>query len=112
MVLRLAASVRGAVTLGFGAPPLVGGASPSGRGAPGGGIIPARILRIAFSACSASCSGCARSSLVQEKPPDLTLSLWQPRQYWLISVRGVDCAVRIGAVSNATQENSSQLAAA
>src|SRR5579883_3164074 len=60
----------------------------SGRGRPGGGIIPTFSILIAFSASAAVWSGCARSTLVQEKPPDFNLSLWQPAQYLLTNAWG------------------------
>src|SRR5579883_1158243 len=53
----------------------------SGRGRPGGGIIPTFSILIAFSASAAVWSGWARSTFVQVNPPDLSLSLWQPAQY-------------------------------
>src|SRR5665213_1408783 len=53
----------------------------SGRGIPTGGIKPARNFLITFSSCSEFRSGCAKSTLVHENPPDFTLSLWQTWQY-------------------------------
>ena len=54
----------------------------SGFDAPEGGIAPALSLRMTFSACCAFRSGAAKSIVVQENPPDFTLSLWQPAQYF------------------------------
>src|SRR5579863_5761493 len=62
----------------------------SGRGNPGGGIKPTRTLRITFSTCSVFCSGCDKSILVQEKPPDFNLSLWHPAQYLVTSTRSAE----------------------
>src|SRR5579862_6646494 len=52
----------------------------SGRGIPGGGIMPACSMRIAFSSDWALRSGWARSTPVHEKFPDFSLSLWQAAQ--------------------------------
>ena len=53
----------------------------SGRGAPGGGIIPARTFRITFSQSSALAGTSARSTLSSIRPPVLSRSLWQVTQY-------------------------------
>lgn len=45
--------------------------------------MPACSMRIAFSSDCALRSGCARSTLVHEKFPDFSLSLWQAEQVWL-----------------------------
>ena len=45
--------------------------------------MPARSLRITFSARSAVRDGVFKSTSEKEKPPVLALSLWQPEQYWL-----------------------------
>src|SRR6266850_38516 len=53
----------------------------SGRGAPLGGIRPARSLRITFSQVSASRAAWAASTFSSVRPPVCSLSLWQVRQY-------------------------------
>src|SRR5437763_7045715 len=54
----------------------------SGRLAPYGGIIPARIRRTAFSHVSAASPALAISSLSSATPPDFRRWLWHPAQYW------------------------------
>src|ERR1700722_11591774 len=76
-------------------------AAASGFGMPGGGIKPARTLRITFSAWSAFFSGCARSSCVQEKFPDFSFSLWQAREY---GSTWVCCAYKPDAADRATSQ--------
>ena len=56
----------------------------SGRLAPAGGIMPLRSFRITFSATSALWRG-VQVQPDNARPPALTRSLWQVRQYWLIS---------------------------
>ena len=51
-----------------------------GTAAPGGGIMPARSLRIIFSATSACLSAVAASKPASTSPPALPFSLWQPAQ--------------------------------
>ena len=53
----------------------------SGRGAPDGGMRPARSLWIIFSAVSACLSACAGSKFCSDKPPALPSASWHPRQY-------------------------------
>jgi hypothetical protein len=53
----------------------------SGRFALGGGIMPARSLRIIFSATSACCSAFAASKPASTSPPALPRSLWHVAQY-------------------------------
>ncbi len=55
-------------------------AAPSGRFAPGGGIIPARSLRIIFSTISGSSCAFIASKPASERPPALPRSLWQVAQ--------------------------------
>ena len=56
-------------------------ASASGFLAVGGGIIPARSLRIIFSAVSAFCSAFEASNPASTRPPAFPRSLWHPLQY-------------------------------
>ncbi len=58
-------------------------ASPSGRFAPAGGIMPARSFRIIFSAISTCAVALAASNEASVSPPALARSLWQPTQYLL-----------------------------
>jgi hypothetical protein len=51
------------------------------RRAPGGGIMPARSLRIIFSATSACCGASPTTNDASDSPPDFPRSLWQPAQY-------------------------------
>ena len=63
--------------------------SPAGRAAPGGGIIPARSLRIIRSAMSAFSAARATSKSSRTRLPRRRRWLWQPVQYsWTTSVRG------------------------
>src|SRR5437773_6377788 len=57
----------------------------SGRFAFGGGIMPARSLRIIFSATSGCCSTFAVSKPASVSPPALPRSLWHVAQYWAIN---------------------------
>ena len=54
--------------------------SPSGRGMPGGGIIPARSLRMIFSAVSACAAAAVTSNSSSERLPRSVTSLWQVTQ--------------------------------
>src|SRR5579883_1110120 len=49
-------------------------------------------MRITFSASSAFCPGCARSSLLSVTPPVLRRSLWQPLQYCVVRGGGSEGA--------------------
>ena len=55
-------------------------APSSGRLAPGGGIMPARSLRIIFSMTSGCSCAFIASKLASERPPALPRSLWQVPQ--------------------------------
>src|ERR1700759_4367889 len=57
----------------------------SGRGRLTGGIMPARSLVTSFSPRSGCWPIVARSRPVMVSPPALALSLWQPRQYLLMT---------------------------
>src|SRR5581483_7023916 len=57
----------------------------SGRRACGGGIMPARSLRIIFSATSAWSTTFDASKLASDKSPDFIRSLWHVTQYVLTS---------------------------
>ena len=66
----------------------------SGRFAPAGGIMPARSLRIIFSATSGCCSIVGRVERRERKPPALPRSLWHVAQYCLTS-----CGLRLRSYS-------------
>src|SRR5262249_29737913 len=70
-------------------------ASSSGRGRPEGGIMPVRSFRMIFSTCARFAAGLARSTDVNENPPDFVRSLWQPVQYRLTRA----CWLSIGIVA-------------
>jgi hypothetical protein len=57
------------------APAKAASVSGSGRLAPGGGIMPARSLRIIFSAVSRPCAAASGVHPASDKPPDMPRSL-------------------------------------
>src|SRR5579871_4180225 len=71
-------------------------AAASGRRAPGGGIMPARSLRIIFSPTSACAGASSIAKLASDRPPAFPFSLWQPAQYCLTSVSCVFGVVGCG----------------
>ena len=68
----------------------------SGRGIPGGGICPARSLRITFSHTSAPAGIFSMSTLLRISPAVLSFSLWQVMQYRLSTARYFDGACGSG----------------
>ena len=71
----------------------------SGRGTPGGGIIPPRTLRTTFSHTSASPARCARSMVSNVRLAVFARWLWHVTQYWSRSARSGDLGAAAGAAA-------------